>query len=295
MKTVLRVPSGDGEIDVVELGGTGRAVLLVHNVGENVAAWGAVRAALTPGYQVLAMDLPGHGQSTTEARTAEDYVTAIANVYRALDQPIVVADEVVAFHCVAAAAREPGRVSGIVAISGALLMTKEALQEVVDIASTAEGVRVVTEERFALGEVVSSDEDRRRVIEEQVVIEMEGWRGDGLTEEESRDAFERSFLNRGDGTWIRRPTEEGAASFFRMDLDAPHAPSLQLVAQTEVPVHMILSITGGDAAVLGEDRRYTGELPDNATLTLVDGGVVPRRLLGREVLEAVEAIAALVS
>lgn len=285
-----RIPFRDGEIAMVDLGGDGPDVLLVHNVGENAHTWGAVSSRLVSRFHVHAMDLPGHGQTTAEAHGADEHVAAIAAVCRQFERVVVVADEWSTFHALAATVAVPGPVAGLVSISGALLMPREELLEALACVADEEGIRSITEDRYALGEVVGSREELAEVVEEQVAIELEGFLGGGLCPEESRAGFERSFMERGDGTWIRRPTATAAACFFRMDPDCSLFPSLELAARAEVPIHLIVSISGNDAGVLGEDQRYAGELPPNVTIGLADAGSVPRRLVDREVFEAIEGM-----
>ena len=43
--------------------GQGEAVLLIHGVGLNAEAWGPQIAALAETHRVIALDMPGHGQS----------------------------------------------------------------------------------------------------------------------------------------------------------------------------------------------------------------------------------------
>ncbi|WP_217628240.1 alpha/beta fold hydrolase [Micromonospora nigra] len=69
-----------GTVTALDHGGTGYPVLLVHGSGHNAAAWEAVVAGLLPRHRVIAVDLRGHGHSTAESRTAEQYWRDLAVV-----------------------------------------------------------------------------------------------------------------------------------------------------------------------------------------------------------------------
>lgn len=53
----------DGLLTHYELNGKGKLVLLLHGWGDGIKSWAGLRAALSRGYQVLAVDLPGFGAS----------------------------------------------------------------------------------------------------------------------------------------------------------------------------------------------------------------------------------------
>lgn len=60
--------------------GRGPPVLLIHGVGLNADAWEPQIAALSPRRRVIAVDLPGHGESDMlpEGATLDDFTAAVA-------------------------------------------------------------------------------------------------------------------------------------------------------------------------------------------------------------------------
>ena len=66
--------------------GKGAPVLLIHGVGLNADAWEPQIVALATRRRVIAIDMPGHGQSDLlpEGTVLSDYVTAIAGLIDAL-------------------------------------------------------------------------------------------------------------------------------------------------------------------------------------------------------------------
>ena len=69
--------------------GSGPLVALIHGVGLRSEAWGAQIDALSQTCRVIAVDLPGHGESPAlaEGPSMADYVEAIAGV---LNEPAIV-------------------------------------------------------------------------------------------------------------------------------------------------------------------------------------------------------------
>ena len=74
--------------------GAGAPVLLIHGVGLRAEAWGEQIHALAAAHRVIAVDMPGHGESDPLARGASlpDFVAWAAQVVRALGLgPVAVA------------------------------------------------------------------------------------------------------------------------------------------------------------------------------------------------------------
>lgn len=67
--------------------GSGTPLLLIHGVGMRAEAWAPQIAALAADYRVIALDMPGHGDSTPlpGAPLLPDYVAWAARVITALD------------------------------------------------------------------------------------------------------------------------------------------------------------------------------------------------------------------
>ena len=77
-----RVPVSGGDLAVVDYGGSGPDVILIHSVGHCSAVWEDVAAALGEDAHVVALDLRGHGQSSAEADEADeaDEATGFAQI-----------------------------------------------------------------------------------------------------------------------------------------------------------------------------------------------------------------------
>jgi len=85
MSRTLRLSDG-ARVRVVEAG-AGAPVLLIHGVGLRAEAWGPQIADLSADHHVIAVDMPGHGESDPlpGAPLLPDYVGWAARVIQALD------------------------------------------------------------------------------------------------------------------------------------------------------------------------------------------------------------------
>ena len=64
--------------------GVAPVLILLHGAGGNQAMWNAVRRHLDPRWQVLALDLPGHGSKSGGEYTVEAAVETVASAVRQL-------------------------------------------------------------------------------------------------------------------------------------------------------------------------------------------------------------------
>jgi pimeloyl-ACP methyl ester carboxylesterase len=118
----VRAISADGSEVHYEVSGAGEvALVLVHGWQGNARWWDAQRDALAGSYTIVAIDLVGHGQSSTErpAWTAEAYAEDIVAVVAAIAAPrvVLVGHSMSGAYVVAAAkAIDPARLAAIVLV-----------------------------------------------------------------------------------------------------------------------------------------------------------------------------------
>ena len=67
------VPYGQGWVAYRDFGGPGRAVMLVHGLGGNLAHWGRVAPLIQERYRLVAIDLPSHGASSAPVAYSFDH------------------------------------------------------------------------------------------------------------------------------------------------------------------------------------------------------------------------------
>ncbi|WP_273868206.1 alpha/beta fold hydrolase [Serratia odorifera] len=116
--------------------GEGAPLVLIHGVGMNAECWYPQLEAFSRDYRVIAVDMPGHGQSDgfRQAATLEDYVHWLADFLATQPE----ADFAVAGHSMGAlitagfAIEYPERTNHAVVISGVFQRSPQASQAVLD-------------------------------------------------------------------------------------------------------------------------------------------------------------------
>ncbi|MCT4369204.1 alpha/beta hydrolase [Yangia mangrovi] len=105
-----------GGLAGIVAGASGPRVLLIHGVGLRAEAWGAQLGALARSCRVIAVDMPGHGQSVARGESGlADFAGRIAGV---LDGPTAIAGHSMGAMIAAELARQlPEKVSGIACLN----------------------------------------------------------------------------------------------------------------------------------------------------------------------------------
>jgi (E)-2-((N-methylformamido)methylene)succinate hydrolase len=110
--------------------GEGPTVLLIHGVGLRAEAWNAQIDALVGRFRVVAIDMPGHGQSllSEEIQSLSGYTDAIAD---GLDEPaFVIGHSMGAMIALDIAVRYPHLVGGVSALNAIFQRDQSALAAV---------------------------------------------------------------------------------------------------------------------------------------------------------------------
>jgi pyruvate dehydrogenase E2 component (dihydrolipoamide acetyltransferase) len=106
-RRIRYVAQGDGE----------EAVVMVHGFGGCLENWSANQAALADGRSVVALDLPGHGESSMDVGSGslDELATVVLDFMDALslDRAHLVGHSMGAALCLVLADREPGRVRSL--------------------------------------------------------------------------------------------------------------------------------------------------------------------------------------
>ena len=121
--------------------GHGPSLLLIHGVGLRLEAWRAMIPPLAQKFTVVAMDMPGHGQSSwTGADTVETFADDFSPLMSELDGPVFVAGHSMgAMLAIELASRHP-QVLAIAALNAVYRRSANASRAVLERAQTlAEG------------------------------------------------------------------------------------------------------------------------------------------------------------
>ena len=82
----MKVDAGDGLLLHVDMTGEGPPIVLLHGFTGSSASWATLRAALDATHTTIAVDLPGHGRSSSPSDPTRYALTRFANdVVRVLD------------------------------------------------------------------------------------------------------------------------------------------------------------------------------------------------------------------
>lgn len=109
--------------------GSGPAIVLIHGVGLRSESWAGQMPALAERYEVIAVDLPGHGDSAPfdVSPSLADYVDRIADVIAGKDGPAVVAGHSLgALIALEIAIRYPDLCAGAAALNAIFRRSKQA-------------------------------------------------------------------------------------------------------------------------------------------------------------------------
>ena len=130
MSELAALPSQPRWLDVagrrircVRQGDGGDAVVMVHGFGGRLENWSANQAALADGRTVVALDLPGHGESSMDVGSGslDELATVVLDVMDALslDRSHLVGHSMGAALCLVLADRVPGRVRSLTLVGPA--------------------------------------------------------------------------------------------------------------------------------------------------------------------------------
>ena len=124
------------------ISGDGPQILLIHGVGLRAEAWTAQIDALACDHRVVAVDIPGHGQSALP-QSATDLGAFTQSVVACLDQPtVVVGHSFGAMIAIDLAIRYPDAVVGVAALNAIYRRNATARAAVLARANSLDGVRV---------------------------------------------------------------------------------------------------------------------------------------------------------
>jgi 3-oxoadipate enol-lactonase len=105
-------------LNVIDTGGAGRPVVLLHGIGGSVADWAPQLEDLQDRHRVVALDARGFGRSdrTYGAMSFADYAADVIDVLDMIDveRPIVVGLSLGGMIAQAVALADPGRIDGVV-------------------------------------------------------------------------------------------------------------------------------------------------------------------------------------
>ncbi|NYE01070.1 pimeloyl-ACP methyl ester carboxylesterase [Kineosphaera limosa] len=239
----VAVPGGD--LAVLDYGGSGPDVLLIHSAGHNAHTWIEVAPFLAQHAHVYAFDLRGHGQSSAEVtegsmQTSDDVVRLIEGL--GLERPVVVAHEFGGMYAVAAAVECPA-ISGLVLVDSAVVETTDAVRDLVSMIADPM-VLDLLEERFGLGRSGPDAASLAEYVDSYVERIREDWMARTWDGEAARRLVLRGVVIAEDGSWARRPTLQTVQDLAEIPSSYPYYPGRELMETLGCAIQVITLTSG---------------------------------------------------
>lgn len=244
-----RIAVPGGEVAVVDHGGTGHDVLLVHSVCHASPVWDATTAALAGQARVVAVDLRGHGQSTAETTKIEQIPEDLAAIIDSLglERPVVVGHDVAGGFAAAVAVAHPEKVGGVVIIDSPVVEPQEKVRDMVR-AVGAEAIVTMLTERFGLGQTGPDAGSMEDFIAEHSGRNTQDWLSVAPDATSTRALLERMMLVADDGSWVFRPTPDSVRTLTSDPDESAYQPGVEQLAQVSGPVTVVTLSRGRNGA-----------------------------------------------
>lgn len=239
----VEVPGG--ELAIVDHGGSGPDVLLVHSVSHSSPVWEHVVAALDGEAHLVAVDLRGHGHSTAQAHDVDEIPADLERVIEGLGlrTPVLVGHDVGAGFAAAVAAARPDLVGGLVVIDSPVVEDQETVRALVETVGADTIVDLLTQ-RFALGQTGPDAASREAFIEERIRLNVSDLLSATPDETTLRPLLERATVSAPDGSWEFRPTPDTVRALTRDPRAASFQPGRELLADLQMPVAVVVASQG---------------------------------------------------
>lgn len=267
-----RIIVAGGDLAVVDYGGDGQDVLLVHSVCHSLAVWDGVAAELGDCAHVVSVDLRGHGQSTADATDVTQIPSDIAHLVDALglEQPVLVGHDVAGGFVAAVAAEHPQKVGGLVVIDSPVTEPREIVRDIVRTVGTEAVVDLLTE-RFGLGYTGTDALSMEAFIAEHAVRDMLDWLSAAPDESSMRALLRRAIRVSHDGSWVLRPTPTTVRHLTADPDGSTYQPGLELLADIHAPV-TVVTLSEGRSGSVGQGLVDLASSRSNVRIAQIDCG-----------------------
>ena len=260
----------EGSLSVVDFGGDGPDILMVHSLGYCAVHWQPLAQVLTGRYHVYAVDLRDHGRSTA-ALTSHDqpwrdliYLTRQLNLHR----PLVVANEFGSYYGAIAAIEHPEMFRGMVSIGALVARPRAALEEMRDFA-LSDSMREILVDRFAFGETATGRAAAEAICDRIANDAQDDWLLRAIPQ--IRAEYEWSLRELPGDRWQVTPTPEAVYAGFNIPLSDRYFPGDHLCQLVQIPVWMVVPDDGHDTDLFDSLNQMASQAEHLHVLSLRSG------------------------
>ncbi|MBK7721910.1 MAG: alpha/beta hydrolase [Austwickia sp.] len=243
------VSAAGGDFAVIDYGGQGCDVLLVHDLTENAAVWDLVGPAVAEFAHPVAVDLRAHGQ--TPLGVGEDparWWTDLGEIATGLGlrHPVVVGQGFGAWGAVAATVTGLLEPAGLVLLEGVYPWPREHVMEYLGQVLEPSLLELVAQ-RYGLGAVID-DSQREPFADTAAELARADWTTEQIPSSVIRAVAARSLWpldGPGVGSsWIRRPTLEDLLALACDPLSRDPFPCLDTYLQLPTTTALVMASDG---------------------------------------------------
>lgn len=232
-------------------------LLLVHALGMCAKNWDRVAVPLSQTCRVLAIDLPGHGQSSCTMRKPFSVFECLIAVAEHLEvKPILIGHDHGSLCMVEAVTARPDLFVAGVAVGGSIVRTREEMAEICEFAAS-DYFKDAMRSRFCLGARGANREEADKTLDVVVLNGSIDWFMSDM--EELRAEREYCLRWFDDGSWVHQPDPEDVAIVGRFPPDHPYFPTMDLAPNYQVPVWMVQLSHGYDVQMASREAALARE------------------------------------
>ncbi len=286
----LPVPDG-GTVHVLDYGGTGPDVLMLHHIGLGPLEWQSVAEALGGRVRAVALALRGHGRCTAQPLPG---LAAAEDIRRVVDllglsRPVLAtAGWMSSVYGLTAAVRDPQLARAVLTLNGTLQPTRAAIAEEVQVIRTPQ-MLAYFRERFQLDSVRPTWEGMDELIADKVANIRADWMVD---ESANVEAEVRMGIREVPGGYTTSPSSEAILAPYDLSPQAPDFPDRGLYERITVPLFVIHGTESWDYRSESLEFELERERPPIVVVQLDDAGQFPMYSHPQAVADIIERAAA---
>ncbi len=265
-----------GDVPLLDFGGTGTPVLLVHDVLDNAAVWSHAAQFMADHAHPIAIDIPGHGQNRIPDVNQPQMDALLGEIVTALgmDRALMVGEGVAAWSLTSALVNQTIDARALLLLETPVIGDRASTHHYVDQYADDAFIEAMSE-RFALG-WTGPIEGRDALVDQFMDEARSTW---GLSQQVTdvrRLVMLRSFIVGPDGLFVRQPTPDALMRAITLDgVDRDPFPSNEAYSDIDIPITFLMASMGAyddnpaslDAIVETDLRRKIRVLPSYYNLS----------------------------